>query len=275
MADETGGKPRPTPPARQTTGASRTALSPDEVRVLTARAPRCRVAIAVLCAPATANPDGTPADTAAELAAELVNVSRSGMLVTGVRPFEVGTSVEFQFRMDEVVALRGTAVVARVEADVHPARVGLRFVALDAEAEDLLARLIDAGAAPPEIPTAPGYAAPAVEFEHGSIRVRLSAATALYFTYNPLLHIGVAGCFLPADRDVPLGTGYQLDIFDEGDHLLLRCKATVAAKQEGRIGLRFVDVPREALHELRARVVAASGGADIAGRFAHKLAPGS
>jgi hypothetical protein len=260
MADETGGKP----------GASRSALSADEVRVLIARAPRCRVAIAVLWAPTT-NPDGTPAEAVAELAAELVNVSRSGMLVAGVRPFEVGTHVEFQFRMDEVVALRGTAEVARVDPHAQPPQVGLRFVALDADAEELLARLIDAGSSAPEIPTAPGYAPSAVEYEHGSIRVRLSPATALYFTYNPLLHIGVAGCFLPAERDVPLGTGYQLDILDEAEHLLLRCKATVAAKQEGRIGLRFVDVAREALHELRARVAAVSGG----GGSRFKIAPGS
>ena len=93
-----------------------------------------------------------------------------------------------------------------------------------------------------------------------SIRVRLTAATATFFTYNPLLHVGVRGCFLPAEGDVPLGTGYQLDIFDEADRLLVRCKAKVAAKQDRWIGLRFLDVDRVALQTLRAEVAKLGAG---------------
>ena len=117
--------------------------------------------------------------------------------------------------------------------------MGLRFISLDGAGRELVDRLVEAGVGAPEVPTAPGYAAAAVEFEHGSVRVRLSAATAVYFTYNPLLHIGVGGCFLPADSDVPLGTGYQVDILDPRDQLLVRCRAKVAAKQDRWVGLRF------------------------------------
>ncbi len=92
------------------------------------------------------------------------------------------------------------------------------------------------------------------------MRVRLTAATAGFFTYNPLLHVGVAGCFLPAETDVPLGTGYQLDILDENDRSLLRCKAKVAAKQERWVGLRFLDFERSALQALRAEIAKLSDG---------------
>ena len=122
--------------------------------------------------------------------------------------------------------------------------MGLRFVMLDGAARSLVERLVQASDAAPEVPTAPGYAPPAVEFEHGSVRVRLTAATASFFTYNPLLHVGMGGCFLPAETDVPLGTGYQLDILDGGDRLIVRCKAKVAAKQDRWIGLRFLDIER-------------------------------
>jgi hypothetical protein len=94
----------------------------------------------------------------------------------------------------------------------------------------------------------------AVEYGHGTVRIVLSSATAAYFTYNPLMHIGIGGCFIPADGDVPLGTGYQLDIVDEAGLLLLRCKARVAAKQERRIGIRLVDIDRASLLKLRAEI---------------------
>jgi hypothetical protein len=89
--------------------------------------------------------------------------------------------------------------------------------------------------------------------------VRLTAATASFFTYNPLLHVGIGGCFIPAESDVPLGTAYQLDILDGADRLLLRCRAKVAAKQDRFIGLRFLDVERSVLQALRAEVAKLSG----------------
>ena len=94
----------------------------------------------------------------------------------------------------------------------------------------------------------------AVEYAHGTVRITLSSATAAYFTYNPLMHIGIGGCFIPAEADVPLGTGYQLDIVDPDGHIVLRCKGRVAAKQERRIGIRFVDVDRAELLRLRGEI---------------------
>ena len=69
-----------------------------------------------------------------------------------------------------------------------------------------------------------------------------------------LLHVGIGGCFLPAETDVPLGTGYQMDILDGEDRLLVRCKAKVAAKQDRWIGVRFLEIERSALQALRAEI---------------------
>ena len=233
------------PPAIAT--SKRSALSADEVRAFTDRAPRCKVALQVMC-----TVPGGPAESGI-VDAELINVSNSGMLLACKSALLVGTVVDFEFKLDDgLVALAGRAEVVRTVPD--PPRMGLRFVMLDSAGASLVQRLLEASEFAPEIPTAPGYAPPAVEFDHGSIRVRLTAATASFFTYNPLLHLGVRGCFLPADSDVPLGTGYQLDVFDDGDRLILRCKAKVAAKQDRWIGLRLLDVDRSALQALRAEV---------------------
>jgi hypothetical protein len=233
MSDDHGGKPRP--PA-----SPRSALSSDEVRAFTDRAPRCTVSVAVSCTPAQAGPG---------LEMELVNVSSSGMFVASTKLLEIGTAIAFEFKLDDgVVALRGSAEVVRRELR----GMGLRFVNLDQTGEDLLARLIEATGASMEV------ASPEVEYGHGSVRVRLSPATARFFTYNPLLHIGVGGCFLPAEGAVPLGTGYELSVVDGADRLLLRCQAKVAATQERRIGLRFLGVEREVLQALRAEIARVS-----------------
>ena len=71
MGQDSGGPPPPTATAK------RSALSADEVRVFADRAPRCMVALQVLC---TIPGEGEDAEF---LEAELVNVSSSGMLVTG------------------------------------------------------------------------------------------------------------------------------------------------------------------------------------------------
>lgn len=238
MADDSGNKPR-------ATGNFRSALSAAEVRAFTERAPRCRVAIGVVC-----RPRGAPAGAAGARAidAELVNLSTSGMLLRGTSQLEIGTVVEFQFALDDgSVALTGSAEVVRRDVGA----IGMKFVALGTGGAELLARLVEAGMAGPEVPTSPGYAQPAIEYEHGTVRVRLLPTTAIFFTYNPLLHIGVGGCFLPAEGQVPLGTGYLLQVTDREDRLLLRCKTKVAARQERWIGLRFMDVSPDELRPLR------------------------
>jgi hypothetical protein len=244
MGQDSGGAP----PATGTTPATvkRAVLSADEVRAFTERAPRCKVAMQVLCTV----PDENQGSEFVQ--AELVNVSSSGMLLANAL-LPLGAVVEFRFMLDDgLVALAGRAEVVRAVAE--PPRMGLRFVMLDEAAQTLVRKLVAISDAAPEIPTTPGFAPAAVEFDHGTVRVRLNAATASFFTYNPLLHVGVGGCFLPAETDVPLGTGFQMDILDGSDRVLMRCKAKVAAKQDRWIGLRFLDFERSALQALRAEI---------------------
>jgi hypothetical protein len=241
MGHDSGGAPP------ETATPKRSALSADEVRAFTDRAPRCTVSLQVLCT----LPDESPGSDLLE--AELVNLSNSGILLAIAQPLSVGSVVEFQFKLDDgLVALSGRAEVVRTVPE--PPRMGLRFVMLDGAARSLVQRMVEASETAPEVPTEPGFAPPAVEFAHGSVRVRLTAATASFFTYNPLLHVAIGGCFLPAVADVPLGTGYQMDILDGNERLIMRCKAKVAAKQDRWVGLRFLDVERSALQALRAEI---------------------
>jgi hypothetical protein len=235
MGHDTGAKPRPTP--------APSALSADE-RAFIERAPRSKVAVAVVC---------TPTDGGESITAELVNLSSSGMLVASAQTPAIGAAIAFKFQLDDgTVVLSGRAEVARLVT--YPPGMGLRFVSLDGAGRELVQRLVDAGADTSDMATAPGPAAGSVEFSHGSVRVRLSAATAPYFTLNPLLHIGVGGCFLPSEADVPLGTGYQVDILDARDQVMVRCQAKVAAKQDRALGLRFVGIDRATLQLLRAEI---------------------
>jgi hypothetical protein len=232
----------------------RPALTTDEVRAFIDRAPRCKVRIHVLY-------QEPGRDSTVET--QLVNLSRSGMfLASRGALLDPGVTVGFQFTLDDgLIVLRGTAEVVRLSLTGERG-MGLRFVELDADSRALVERIVDANSREPApVPfeeedtmrqSLPGGRA--VEYGHGTVRITLSAATAAYFTYNPLMHIGIGGCFIPADGDVPLGTGYQLDIIDQGGRVLLRCKAKVAAKQERRIGLRMVDLDRASLSKLRAEV---------------------
>jgi hypothetical protein len=70
---------------------------------------------------------------------------------------------------------------------------------------------------------------------------------------------------LGAEKDVPLGTGYPLDIVDAAGRVLLRCKAKVAAKQARRLGLRLVDVDRAALQALRGAIANLPAGDSLPG----------
>jgi hypothetical protein len=240
----------------------RPALTTDQVRAFIDRAPRCKVRVHVLYQPlaaAGAAPAPTPGDS---VETELVNLSRSGMfLASRSKLLEVGVAVGFQFALDGIVVFGGTAEVVRLALEGERG-MGLRFVDLDAESRALIDRIVEANSRDPvPVPyeeedtirtAAPGERA--VEYGHGTVRITLSAATAAYFTYNPLMHIGIGGCFIPAASDVPLGTGYQLDIVDARGQLVLRCKGRVAAKQERRIGIRLLDLDRASLLMLRAEI---------------------
>jgi hypothetical protein len=233
---------------------SRPALTTDEVRAFIDRAPRCKVRIHVLY---------QPPGLTESVETQLVNLSRSGMfLASRGKLLDVGVVVGFQFQLDDgLIVMKGTAEVARLSLQGERG-MGLRFVDLDDDARQLVDRIVDANSREPApVPfeeedttrqSLPGGRA--VEYNHGTVRITLSSATAAYFTYNPLMHIGIGGCFIPAEADVPLGTGYQLDIVDAKGQIVLRCKGRVAAKQERRIGIRFVDVDRASLLKLRGEI---------------------
>ena len=176
------------------------------------------------------------------------------MLLANAQPLPLGAVVEFQFKLDDgLVALAGRAEVVRTLAD--PPRMGLRFVLLDDAALSLVQRLVEASEAAPEVPTTPGFAPPAVEFDHGI------DARAAHGRDRRLLHVQPAactsasrGCFLPAETDVPLGTGYQLDIFDE--------QRTAAPALQGQGGREAGALGRPALHRRRAQRAAGAARRD-------------
>ena len=82
MGQDSGGAP----PATAT--GKRSALSADEVRAFTDRAPRCKVSLHVV---------GSVVDAAHApgLDGELINVSSSGMLVASTQPLAIGAVVDF------------------------------------------------------------------------------------------------------------------------------------------------------------------------------------
>ena len=87
MGHDSGEAPRPT--AATMTTAKRSALSPDEVKVFTERAPRCHVSLQVLCT-VPGEGEGTGAEV---LDGELINVSSSGMLLASASPRGASSSV--------------------------------------------------------------------------------------------------------------------------------------------------------------------------------------
>jgi uncharacterized protein (TIGR02266 family) len=241
-------------------GGFRPALTTAEVRAFRDRAPRAKVSVHVLYQPSGSS-GANKADETVET--QLVNLSTSGMfLASRGQLLDVGSQVEFQFSLDDgLIVMKGTAEVMRI-APEGPRGMGLRFVELDAATRELVDRIVDMNSRDPvpvpfEEEETSRFALPsrrAVEYGHGTVRIVLSEATAAYFTYNPLMHIGIGGCFIPAETEVPLGTGYQLDVVDVTGRLILRCKARVAAKQEKRIGVRLVDVDRASMMALRTEV---------------------
>jgi uncharacterized protein (TIGR02266 family) len=129
-------------------------------------------------------------------------------------------------------------------------------------------------AAPPSVPRgsvtavraaptalAPALAAPApvapskpIQLADGKLRVVLSAATANFFSYNPLLNIRMGGFFIPVEEEVPLGTTYKVEIVDAQNQTLITGKGKVVARQELRVGIRLSDVDKDALARLQGLV---------------------
>jgi hypothetical protein len=93
-----------------------------------------------------------------------------------------------------------------------------------------------------------------IQIGDGKLRVVLSAATASFFSYNPLLNIRMGGFFIPVEEEVPLGTTYKVEIVDAQNQTLVAGKGKVVARQELRIGIRLSDVDKDALGRLQALV---------------------
>jgi hypothetical protein len=226
MADQSGAKPP--------------ALSTDQVRAFIDRAPRCTVRIAVLCHPPA------PADV---IVAQLVNISKTGMFLASQDLLPIGTTVEFQFRLDDdLIALTGTAEVMRL-AEQGERGMGMRFSALDSEGERMVADLVDCR--PRGRRSLPGHAGP--------VRARLAAcivltaATVAYFTSNPPAHRR-RRVLRPLPRTTsPSGPDTSWMSSTPRAAPVPRCKAKVAAKQERRIGIRLVDVDRAEMLRLARR----------------------
>jgi uncharacterized protein (TIGR02266 family) len=109
--------------------------------------------------------------------------------------------------------------------------------------------------APAPLPAAaPAAAVKPIQLGDGKLRVVFSAATANFFSYNPLLNIRMGGFFIPVEAEVPLGTTYKVEIVDTQDRVLVAAKGKVVARQELRIGIRLTDVDKDALARLQALV---------------------
>jgi uncharacterized protein (TIGR02266 family) len=267
MADDRSGKPLPppgTPPA-----FGRPPRSPMNVRV------RCRFPSFIEF-----------------VETQSVNVSREGMYLRCDTPPEIGARIEFEVSLgDGYVILQGTGQVVRV-VTAGDRGMGLRFLELDDKTRKLINRIVEvnldegktptmpmdfshpvpsppppsvprgtAGAAMPAASVAPApVAAPPVaavkpiQFSDGKLRVVLSAATASFFSYNPLLNIRMGGFFIPVEEEVPLGTTYKVEIVDTQSQILIAGKGKVVARQELRVGIRLSDVDKDALSRLQALV---------------------
>jgi len=111
-----------------------------------------------------------------------------------------------------------------------------------------------APAAAPAPVTAPAPAIKTIQIGDGKLRVMLNAATATFFSYNPLLNIRMGGFFIPVEEEVPLGTTYKVEIVDAQNQTLVVGKGKVVARQELRVGIRLSDVDKDALGRLQALV---------------------
>jgi uncharacterized protein (TIGR02266 family) len=106
--------------------------------------------------------------------------------------------------------------------------------------------------APPSAPPPP--APPPLQFDGLSLRLVLGRDTVHHFTSNPLVNVRSGGLMVPAEKQVPLGTVFAVSIVDEAGNLIVSGNGKVVTKQDLRVGIRLVDVPKEALARLQAEV---------------------
>jgi uncharacterized protein (TIGR02266 family) len=272
MSDESLKKPAAAPNPT-VGGAPGIGLSTAEMRAFIDRAPRSKVTVPVLCRfPSFIDFVET----------QSVNVSASGMFLTCESPPPIGTKIEFEFSLDDgFVMLKGSALVTRAVTTGEKG-MGLRFLDLDPESKKLIDRIVEVNAEEGKHPSVPfDFTRPSsgktllpnqlsvaaiaaiaagnapvkpLQFGDGELRIVLSPMTASYFTYNPLLNVRMGGMFIPAEKEIPLGTTFKVEIVDEAGQVIVKAKGKVAAKQELRIGIRLTDLDKDALARLQAQV---------------------
>jgi uncharacterized protein (TIGR02266 family) len=217
-----------------------------------------------------------------------MNISSTGMFIVTEAPTPMGTVIEFEFSLaDGFVLLKGLAEVVRVVTGGIVEGMGVRFVDLDPENQRIINRIVavnsDEGREPTlrfdfsrpataqhmpvveellstelleeeqevETPPAPR---PLLQFNGLAFRLVLAPETAHHFTSNPLANVRTGGLMVPGEKDVPLGTMFEVTIVDQADNVILAGKGKVLTKHELRLGLRLVDVPKDSLTRLQAAV---------------------
>jgi uncharacterized protein (TIGR02266 family) len=215
-----------------------------------------------------------------------MNISSTGMFIVTEAPTPMGTVIEFEFSLaDGFVLLKGLAEVVRVVTGGIVEGMGVRFVDLDPENQRIINRIVavnsDEGREPtlrfdfsrpataqqmpvveeilsPELleeeVEAPPAPKPLLQFTGLAFRLVLSPETAHHFTSNPLANVRTGGLMVPGEKDVPLGTIFEVTIVDPADKTILAGKGKVVTKHELRLGLRLVDVPKENLTRLQTAV---------------------
>jgi uncharacterized protein (TIGR02266 family) len=146
----------------------------------------------------------------------------------------------------------GIAIPAAPAAPSVPRSTQTRMPAAPASSVPPSTQTRPAAAVPAATPAAP--AAKPIQIGDGKLRVVLNAATATFFSYNPLLNIRMGGFFIPVEEEVPLGTTYKVEIVDAQNQTLVTGKGKVVARQELRVGIRLSDVDKDALGRLQALV---------------------
>jgi hypothetical protein len=201
-----------------------------------------------------------------------MNISRSGMFLLADDALPVGTAIDFELSLtDGFTLMRGRGEVARVGS--NPRGLGIRFLELDEPSRKLLDRIVHINAQERKQPTVsldfqeqPSAGAslaglkgatrvsPGVKFAGRDLSVQINPGTAGYFTNNPLLNIRLGGFVVPGQEDVALGTVYSVTIGDVSGAALFSGKGKVVAKHDMRLGIRLIDIPKDALARLQAEV---------------------
>jgi hypothetical protein len=203
-----------------------------------------------------------------------MNISRSGMFLLAGETGNLapGTVIDFELTLvDGFPLMRGRGEVARVSST--PSGVGIRFRELDDPSRKLLDRIVAINAQERKQPTVPldfqdaptagaslaglkgaTRISPGIRFNGRDLTVQINPGTAGYFTNNPLLNIRLGGFVVPAQEDVPLGTMYTVAVGDVNGQVLWSGKGKVVAKHEMRLGIRLLEIPKDALARLQAEV---------------------